>query len=166
MLSSYCRSFFLLAIVLSVTGAVRAQLAIFASGELASQSAARPSQMMGKQLRSELKSASAASRNVSPKKAGEIATAVILKYIPLGSSFHEAEAILSAAGFTVRYPPAVGRQGIDGTTDRVTASLRKMDEVGVLWKVPVNLYVYLFPASTQKFDHISRVEAFVDVPMP
>src|SRR2546426_8955768 len=113
----------------------------------------------GKQLRTEielvykqLKSGKKLQVGIKGNDIGEI----VKKYVPIGTSFDDAENILRFAGFTVHPRPAADAAGNRPDKYLVYATIDSLDK-GFIWKVEV--IVSLSPKAPGDYSDVSKISA-------
>lgn len=114
----------------------------------------------GKQLRAALelaykKKVDAKTLSADPRVGNDV-TDVVVRYIPIGTSFDDAESILRSAGFRVDPRPNVKVEGNrSGRYDVVGAIVPFVQK----FLSSVNLYVHLSPAMPGDYSKVSKVLA-------
>ena len=126
-----------------------------------------PSEMLrhGKSLRAELDKA-VKTRSLSGGISGTDMTDVVLPYIPVGTMFGDAEAILRDAGFTIYpYPDLSKSAGINQSKDwyAVTSGISFFEKKSLF---RTDLYVSLLPVLPGEYTNVIKVTATVFVTGP
>ncbi len=93
-------------------------------------------------------------------------TSVVVQYIPLGTSFDDAEKILRSAGFKVGPRPSTNSPGIPGDNtpkiqdERITKSvIATIDPYSSFLDGKITIGVFLTPESPTDFTKVSKIHA-------
>lgn len=113
----------------------------------------------GKQLRSAIEQAYKKlvdARSLKPMGGNDI-TEVVVQYIPVGTSFDDAESILRSAGFKVEPRPSANPSGSFPWRYDVMALIDSFDLKRFPFKVSVS--VFLSPKTPGNYDKVNKVDA-------
>jgi hypothetical protein len=122
-----------------------------------SQQPAHDLEQRGKALRAELDRSYQKLVRSHEIAQGTDLTEVVLRYIPIGTSFDEAESVLHGAGFVVRPRPNLNVPEVNRARDWY-AVIAKLALASNLVAV-VDLYISLLPRSPGDYSDISKVSA-------
>ncbi|WP_256077088.1 hypothetical protein [Massilia sp. YIM B04103] len=117
-------------------------------------------------LRNDIKLEAKRVENLPMSEVSKVMRRIFLKHIPIDIDFDSAEQVLRNAGFAISL---MGKQlNVSKKEDAVylSATLFKITESGFILKAPLNLYAQLYPKQEGVFNSMSRIEIFVDSPLP
>lgn len=114
----------------------------------------------GKQLRIELEQAykkmvDAGTLSTDPRVSNDV-TDVVIRYIPVGMSFDDAESILRSAGFRVDSRPSANQPRTGRDRHDVVGAIAPFDQK---FLGGADLYVHLSPASPGDYSKVNKVSA-------